>query len=467
MRSSRTARADDSETLFAKAVELEARGRDEEAQATYIEVVRRNGAHFGALINLGNLLNRRGYRSAARLTYAEAAKVQPQNPVVDVNLGNTFLDTNEFETAREHFERALGKDAGLPEAHQGMSYAYARLGDEASASRHRDLGFAPRAVTVFPYRGDGAPIRVLLFASALGGNVGTTEFLDDRTFAVTRVFAEYAEQVSLDSFDLVFNAVGDADRCGAALQAAAALFERAAIPVINAPQAVSQTTRASAYASLRVLTGLRIARCVTVNRAALAGSAFGVLRREGFEPPVLLRVPGFHAGMFFERAENDEDVAAISSRFPGKEVSLIEPIDVRSKDGNYRKYRVIFVDGELYPLHLAISGHWKVHYFTSDTAAVAAHREEEASFLSDMQCVLGEPAIFVLRALAKRLNLDYAGVDFALDARGNVVVFEANATMIVPPRETNPDLAYRVPHAQRTLTAVREMLLRRAGRCTA
>lgn len=416
------------------------------------------------MINLGNLLYRRGYRNAARLTYTEAAKADPRNPIVDVNLGNTFLDGGELEPARRHFERALVKDASLPEAHQGMSYVYARLGDERGANRHRDAGFAPRALTAFPYRGEGTGIRVLLLVSALGGNVGTTEFLDDRIFAVTRVFAEYAGSIPLDGYDLAFNAIGDAERCSAALDAAAKLLAKRTLPLINAPHAVAQTARANAGTAMAGIDDLRTARTATIRRSSLAAKPSKALRHEEFEPPVLLRAPGFHAGMFFERAESYEDVAAIAARLPGEAVSVVQPLDVRSSDGHYRKYRVMFVDGELYPLHLAVGSQWKVHYFSSDMADVAAHREEEERFLRDLEGVLGRRAVNALRAVGSRLGLDYAGADFAVDADRGIALFEANATMIVPSREVRPQLAYRVPYLERVIAAVRKMLLRRAAR---
>lgn len=57
---------------------------------------------------------RTGYRRAAQLSYQEAAKVRPESALVDVNLGNTFLDTGELDRARVHYERALSLDAALP-----------------------------------------------------------------------------------------------------------------------------------------------------------------------------------------------------------------------------------------------------------------------------------------------------------------------------------------------------------------
>ena len=85
---------------------------------------------------------------------------------------------------------------------------------------------------------------------------------------------------------------------------------------------------------------------------------------------------------------------------------MMEYLDARGRDGGARKYRVMMIDGEIYPLHLAISGNWKVHYFTSDMADRPDHRQEELAFLSDMRGVLGNKAMTGLAAIRDALGLD-------------------------------------------------------------
>jgi hypothetical protein len=45
--------------------------------------------------------------------------------------------------------------------------------------------------------------------------------------------------------------------------------------------------------------------------------------------------------------------------------------------------------------------------------------------------VFGEPQYAVLRAIRDTIGLDYWGIDCGLDREGRIVVFEANATMLV------------------------------------
>ncbi len=123
----------------------------------------------------------------------------------------------------------------------------------------------------------------------------------------------------------------------------------------------------------------------------------------------------------------------------------------------------MMIGGWLYPLHLAISRNWKIHYVTADMADNAGHRAEEAQFLQDMPGVLGSRAMAALAEIQNMLGLDYAGIDFGLNADGDVLLFEANATMTVLPPERDRRWDYRRDAVRRLEDAVRKMLLDRAN----
>ena len=75
-----------------------------------------------------------------------------------------------------------------------------------------------------------------------------------------------------------------------------------------------------------------------------------------------------------------------------------------------------------------------------------------------MPAVLGPRAMAGLAHVAQALGLDYAGVDFALDADGTLLLFEANATMLVHPEAPDGPLAHKNPHIERIFEAFRAML---------
>jgi hypothetical protein len=201
-----------------------------------------------------------------------------------------------------------------------------------------------------------------------------------------------------------------------------------------------------------------------VPRVDLAGTeAASILARAGLTFPLLLRSPGYHTGQNFLRVDAAGDIAAAVAALPGDELLAIAFLDARGTDGQTRKYRVMFIDGDLYPVHLAIARDWKVHYFTSDMAERPDHRAEEAAFLADMRGTLGGRVMAVLERIRDTLGLDYGGVDFGVNDAGELLLFEANATMVLVPPGDDQRFAYRRAAVTRALDAVTTMLRTRAS----
>jgi hypothetical protein len=91
------------------------------------------------------------------------------------------------------------------------------------------------------------------------------------------------------------------------------------------------------------------------------------------------------------------------------------------------------------------------------------HHAEEAKFLDDMPGVLGPKAMRALQAIQCALGLDYAGIDFGLSAEGELLLFEANATMVIAKPNDDARWAYRRGAIDGVLEAVIAMLKRKAA----
>lgn len=452
------------EARYERAGLLREQGLFEEAKRDYLQLLTRRPTDFGILNDFGALVLKAGYRDAARSLFSEAVRYHPDNPRGHVNLANLLFLVGEQEPARVHFEAALKIDPDHIHAHRGMGNLLAETGDEAGARRHRDQGFKNHSLTPLPYRGDGVPVSVLLLVSAAGGNMPTSSLLDDHYFATTVLVAEYFEpKAPLPPHDLVFNSIGDADLCREGLDAACSILARTSKPTINHPDAVLKTGRAANAERLRGLPNVVVPRMATFSRSLLAGpGAAAVIANCGFGFPFLLRAPGFHTGRHFVRVESPQDLAAAASELPGDDVWVIEQIDARDSDGRFRKYRVMIVDRQVYPLHLAISPNWKVHYFTADMGESAENRSKDAGFLENMADVVGQRGVAALERICATLALDYAGIDFAVNRHGDILFFEANATMVVYPPLIDQKWAYRRPAVERVLAAVHAMLMDRS-----
>jgi hypothetical protein len=103
-----------------------------------------------------------------------------------------------------------------------------------------------------------------------------------------------------------------------------------------------------------------------------------------------------------------------------------------------------------------------VHYFTSDMADKPDHRLEEANFLNDMPAALGGKVVAALGEIQALLGLDYAGIDFGLGRDGDLLLFEANATMVIAPPGPDEHWAYRRTAIDRARDAVVTMIKQRS-----
>jgi tetratricopeptide (TPR) repeat protein len=450
----------DVDLRFERACCLEDLGWEEAASQAYLAVLQVDARHLGALTNLGLFLRERGDLPSARALLMQALAHHPTAPIAHVNLGQTWLEQGEFASAVENYTAALAFDPEFFAAHHGLALAYETIGDVARAQHHLERAFEKRASWTLPYHGAGEPLRVLLLASARGGDVVTHPFLDDRIMQTTMFVPEgFRAGSALPPHDVVFNGIGDADRCAKALAPIRALLQASRAGVINAPEAVAATGRAALAERFAGIDRVVVPR---VERIARAELTLAELDLRGWPFPLLVRAPGYHAGRHFERVDEPAALPNVLARLPGEELFLMSFLDARAPDGFVRKYRVLGIDGEIYPAHLAVSDEWKVHYFSSSMSDRSDHREEERRFLAGMGEALGSSVVRTLEQVVRAMGLDYGGVDFSLDAAGNVLVFEANATMAVFPPPAEERWAYRRPAYDAVVAAVRALIARRA-----
>jgi hypothetical protein len=120
----------------------------------------------------------------------------------------------------------------------------------------------------------------------------------------------------------------------------------------------------------------------------------------------------------------------------------------------------MFVEGTPYACHLAISPRWMIHYYN---AAMAEHqwmRDEEARFIADLDAVFTGTAAQALREIAAAIPLEYFGIDCAITRDGRLLLFEADAAMLV--HGTDPPGLYPYKRAgfERIQTALTALLQR-------
>ena len=181
-----------------------------------------------------------------------------------------------------------------------------------------------------------------------------------------------------------------------------------------------------------------IGEALTVLDAVLPGDAF----------PLIVRPLGSHAGHDLEKMTQARDLLAYLQSVDAERFYISRFVDYRSEDGQFRKYRIVLIDGLPYICHFAVSSHWMIHYLNAGMDESAAKRAEEA------QCMLHFEHAFALRPAA------------ALRAEtrdGELLLFEADNAMIVHAMDAEEMYPYKRPAMHKVFTAFRAMLARAAA----
>lgn len=415
-------------------------GRDAEALPDFERAIALDPHHVEAQIGLGGLLWRAGDTGRALACYRIAAADDPKR--LDAHLAI-------FELA----QIAGDRDAAL--AHQREALAIRRtFTDEATTQPAR------RRVLVIKTPGDWQ------------ANLPVEYVLNRETNTIHTWFADAAELANPSSpvpdHDIIFNVVAETEEAIPVLDAIGAFARRRGVPLLNQP---AHILRAARDRFPELLSG--IPRCIApvprrVSRSELAtGRLAPTLANFSIEPPFLLRPITSQAGRDLIRVEDPAEVAPYLAGLREDSFFLSKFIDYAGADGFYRKYRIIFVDGEPFPYHLALSPNWMVHYYNAGMRENAARRQEEARFLGDLGAAFDAGLQDALRRLAEAIDLDYFGIDCTVTPNNELLVFEVETGMIVHNFDPVDIYPYKPAAYTRIAEALERMLERRTRRAAA
>lgn len=344
----------------------------------------------------------------------------------------------------------LADPATAPAARYGLWQLCQILGAPKAALDHLHVAIAAHPVVVRPAETVQRRVLALAVPGDFQANLPLDALLDPATTELITLWLSGNLPTELPPFDCVFIAIAEDARHGAALEAADRLAASLGRTVVNSGARIARLSRDGAAGLLDGIPDLAVPSQRRLPRAALA-------QETGF--PMIARPVGAHAGQGLERLKNPAELAAYLGRWPDAAAFHAAPfVDFRSADGQWRKYRVVFVDGEPFPCHLAIHSDWAVWYYNANMAADAAKRAEEAQFLEDIEAVFPPPAMAALRRLAGRVGLDYFGLDCTLLPDGRVLVFEVETGMLVHAADSPEIFPYKARCVSRIFRAVERMI---------
>jgi len=435
-------------------------GEFETAIAAFDRAIAIDRDYVTAHSNRGFVLLDLGRHREAIMDFRYVLASGPESAEAWCHLATACHKAGELAEAEAAARHALTLDAGYLDAYLQLAQTLERM-HRLDESETAGLEWARRQrVVTKACIGANPRARVLILAGSRACNLPTQQLLSNRRYETITAHLlppGYEPLAERPDCDILFNAIADADQGADFLSEAAAICDGSGLPVLNHPDGIARTRRDRAPALLARVTGLTVPAVRRMSRDELQTrpplSEWGGM--------LLVRPTGAHGGDDLARIDAPEKLAEYLRLTPQRDFFVTRYCEYRSPDGRYRKYRFIFVDREVLPYHLAIAEDWLVHYFRADMIRHASLREEEEAFLADYRSAFPGPLAETIGEIARRLDLDYAGLDCGIGPDGQVLLFEANASMLVHMGDRQREFAYKQTYVQRIFDAMDAMVARR------
>jgi glutathione synthase/RimK-type ligase-like ATP-grasp enzyme len=239
-------------------------------------------------------------------------------------------------------------------------------------------------------------------------------------------------------------------------------------PVVNRPEQIAHLSRDGAFARLAGSTGTLMPRTVRVARATALQLAAGALDAAALLPgagfPLIVRPLDSHAGTDLQQVADAAALQAYLDAQPSAEFYLAPFVDYSGPDGQFRKYRIVLVEGVPYLCHMAVSSHWMVHYLNAGMDDSQVKRDEEARAMASFDTGFAQRHAAALADIDARIGLPYLGIDCAETRDGELLIFEVDNAMVVHAMDDLARYAYKQPVMQRVFEAFAAMLHRAANK---
>ncbi|HUN28816.1 MAG TPA: hypothetical protein VMV65_03340 [Alphaproteobacteria bacterium] len=404
-------------------------------------------------------LRAQGRLPEAIVALREGIGLFPNVVALRQNLAHLLYESGELPGAIAEHRAVLALEADNIASHLGLYELLQISGERDEALLHQRI--ALRSRRLFSHIAPNERRRVLCLCAPgdWQANIPVDFLFDQDTTTVHKLYLvdehDLNAQVAV-RYDVVWNIIAESPEALPCLALANRFMHAQRKPTLNAPARVITTGRSLLDSTLSG-TGARVAPVVVVETERLRNAALPLAF------PLIARPLGSHAGAGLERLEGPDACEPYTQRNPSDRYFVSSFIDYASPDGYFRKYRIVFVEGVPYPVHLAISPNWMIHYYNAPMREHEWMRKEESAFLEDPRSAFDGPRFETLVRIGAAVGLEYFGIDCGIDREGNVLVFEADAAMLVHTSDPIDLYPYKHQFVPRIYQAVEQMIERRKG----
>ncbi len=357
-------------------------------------------------------------------------------------------------------ERLLARAQAHPDdanAWLDASFVLQLLGQRAAGLdvQHHALAIRSLYALPAPARTPALNLLVLMGPGDFMANTPVEFLLQTSSIAATvqYVTPDLPLPEEVPDHDALFVAIAQSDANAPLLRDVARMLDGWPRPVINRPERIAHLSRDGVCAALDGVSGTLVPRTVRLDRAAamqLTDDAF----------PLIVRPVDSHAGTDLQKVDDGTALHAYLATHPASEFYLAPFVDYSGPDGQFRKYRIVLIDGTPFICHLAISSHWMVHYLNAGMDDSAAKRAEEAAGMAAFDDGFARRHAAALAEIDSRMGLPYLGIDCAETRDGRLLIFEVDNAMVVHAMDDPGRYPYKGPVMERVFGAFEKMLHR-------
>lgn len=218
------------------------------------------------------------------------------------------------------------------------------------------------------------------------------------------------------------------------------------VPVVNHPQKVVSATRDRVVKLTGDVPGVIVPNTLLVMKEQKTEDQLADEIESHFSYPLITRTLTKQEGKGMQKIDDRHSLVDSLPSIPD-EFYVTQFIDSRDEAGFCRKIRAAVVGDEVVIVRVDYDTYWNIHGRKSDER-VNFYREHphlldnEDRICSRPDIELGAPAMEALEAIRQRIPLEIFGIDFDVTGKGEMVFYEANATMnlllTAPPEVNHP-----------------------------
>ncbi len=272
---------------------------------------------------------------------------------------------------------------------------------------------------------------------------------------------------TLPPHDVLFVAIGESAATQDLLAELGSAVDGWHSPLLNNPLHSLCLARDTVSLILNGEAGISMPLTARVSRTealAIAGGADITGWLADGQWPLIVRPVDSHAG---KELQQIADSAALGEYLAAHdeigEFYVSSFIDYRSADGLFRKYRIVFIEGQPFLCHMAISSNWMVHYLNADMTERQERRDEEARVMQNFDQDFAARHKDAFARLHDAFPLDYFGIDCGETPDGELLIFEVDTGMIVHAMDPVDMFPYKQGVMQRVFDAFQAMVRKSAG----